>query len=250
MRSAGLAGALGLGPGDVVAFVGGGGKTSAIVRVAAELSAAGRRVVATTTTRVGWSIARHLRVEVVRDADEAVRASARAPSVFLSAGFGPDGKHLGVDPGIVDAVAAAGVADVVLVEADGSRQRPIKAPSAHEPVIPGSTTVLVPVVGLDALGREIDESTAHRPDRVVALTGAGPLTAEGIARLVLSHEGGLKGAPPGASIRPLLNKAKSAPAGAGASVASGILAQGASVERVVVSDIATSEFAFVLSGGR
>ena len=47
-----LAGALRVGRGDVVAFVGGGGKTTSMFRLAAELSAAGLRVVTTTTTHI------------------------------------------------------------------------------------------------------------------------------------------------------------------------------------------------------
>ena len=38
--------------GELVAFTGGGGKTSLVFALARELAAAGRRVVATTTTRI------------------------------------------------------------------------------------------------------------------------------------------------------------------------------------------------------
>ena len=45
--------ALGLGTGEVVAFVGGGGKTTAMFRLAQELAAEGQPVITTTTTRLG-----------------------------------------------------------------------------------------------------------------------------------------------------------------------------------------------------
>ncbi len=62
-------------------------------------------------------------------------------------------KVQGVLPEFLDRIAAQPAVDVVIVEADGSRRLPFKAPAQHEPVIPTSTTVLMPVVGLDVLGK-------------------------------------------------------------------------------------------------
>ena len=47
-----LSDALGVGPGEVVAFIGAGGKTTAIYRVAADLAARGLKVIVTTTTKI------------------------------------------------------------------------------------------------------------------------------------------------------------------------------------------------------
>ena len=52
---------------------------------------------------------------------------------------------------------AATLADVVLVEADGSRRQPLKCFGPHEPVIPPRTDCIVHVAGLSALGRPLDE---------------------------------------------------------------------------------------------
>ena len=46
---------------------------------------------------------------------------------------------------------------VVLVEADAPRGRSLKVPAPHEPVIPASTTLVVVVCALDALGQPLDE---------------------------------------------------------------------------------------------
>jgi probable selenium-dependent hydroxylase accessory protein YqeC len=48
-----LAEALDVGRGEVVAFVGGGGKTTALLRLVRELRLLGWRVLASTTTKVG-----------------------------------------------------------------------------------------------------------------------------------------------------------------------------------------------------
>ncbi|MCZ7671710.1 MAG: selenium cofactor biosynthesis protein YqeC [Chloroflexi bacterium] len=99
--------------------------------------------------------------------------------------------------------------DFVLVEADGSRMRPIKAPAEHEPVIPPDATVVAPVVGLDALERPLSE-IAHRPEKIEQLLLPtshfsllnGMLTPEAIARILTHPWGGLKSVPAGARVIP------------------------------------------------
>ncbi|MCB0151300.1 MAG: putative selenium-dependent hydroxylase accessory protein YqeC, partial [Caldilineaceae bacterium] len=92
--------------------------------------------------------------------------------------------------------------------------RPVKAPAAHEPVLPASTTLLAPVVGLDAAGRPIDARTVHRPElvrAVLGLAGDAPanLTPAMLARLLCDPAGGAKGLQPAMRLLPLLNKADS-----------------------------------------
>ena len=74
--------------------------------------------------------------------------------------------------------------DLVVVEADGSRRRPVKAPAPHEPALPPAVTLVVVMAGIDALAGPI-RVVAHRPERVCALTGLAPqetLTPETLAR--------------------------------------------------------------------
>ena len=65
----------------------------------------------------------------------------------------------------------AQLADYVLVEADGSKQLPLKAHLGHEPVIPPCANQTIQVVGLSGIGCPID-SAAHRPERFAELCGA------------------------------------------------------------------------------
>ena len=92
------------------------------------------------------------------------------------------------------------------------RDRPIKAPATHEPVIPPASALVVAVAGLSALGRPLDE-VCHRPELAAALLGCSPsktVSAEDCLRLLLSPEGGAKGLPRGASFSLLLNQADAA----------------------------------------
>ena len=54
-------------------------------------------------------------------------------------------KVQGVPPALLDRIAAHPAVDAVIVEADGSRRLPFKAPAPHEPVIPASATIVVPI---------------------------------------------------------------------------------------------------------
>ena len=65
----------------------------------------------------------------------------------------------------------ARLADYVLVEADGSKQLPLKAHLDHEPVIPTCANQTVQVVGLSGIGCPI-EAVTHRPERFAELCSA------------------------------------------------------------------------------
>jgi probable selenium-dependent hydroxylase accessory protein YqeC len=118
-------------------------------------------------------------------------------------------KIAGIAPESVDALAR--LADLVLVEADGARQRSFKLPADHEPVIPASTALVVVVAGLDALGQPLDETCVHRLDRVAAASGQAPgstITEDTFVR-ALGHERGYLSRVPGhARGAVLLNKAE------------------------------------------
>ena len=84
----------------------------------------------------------------------------------------------------------ADLADFVLVEADGSRRRPLKAHALHEPVIPPCTRQVICVVGLSGLHRPVSE-VVHRPELFCSLANCTPedeATPERVARaLVQEH---------------------------------------------------------------
>jgi len=102
-----LAAALDLRSRELVAMVGGGGKTAALHLLAEELAAAGSRVIATTTT------AMHLRElaavgPVVLDsgdrplADKVKAALTERGVAGVAAAPGAEGKVVGLSPGVVD----------------------------------------------------------------------------------------------------------------------------------------------------
>ncbi|HET8569831.1 MAG TPA: selenium cofactor biosynthesis protein YqeC [Candidatus Limnocylindria bacterium] len=205
--------ALAVGEREVVAFVGAGGKTSAMFRLARELRASGAGVVVTTTTRVRVPTDDDVRVIVGALAELRRGIAAAGDGIpVVAAAETDDGKLAGIGPEAVGVVAAFPGVTHVLVEADGAAGRPIKAPREGEPVIPDAATLVVAVVGVDALGQTVG-SVAHRPERVMALTGLGrddALDARSIARVMVGADGVTRGTPSRARVAALVNKADDA----------------------------------------
>lgn len=210
----GLPEALSIGPGDIVALVGAGGKTTAMFSCAAELRRAGGAAVITTTTRIFVPDASsELGPVVERDRDRAMArtraelAGGRIPVVGTA--ITNDAKLTGVPPSWVADLAGLPGVHCVLVESDGSARLPITAPREDEPVIPPSATVVVVVVGVDALGGRI-EHVAHRPEllgELAELPRTATLDARAIARVMLDPRGNTQGAPGHARVVALINKA-------------------------------------------
>jgi len=168
--------ALGISSGDVVAFVGAGGKSGAILAVSGGLTEEGRKVLVAPTTKMLVSEADRIGpLFTSRDVGDlrtkAEKALSEAPAVVVGSGMLSKNRVDGVDPGWVGDLA--GLADVVLVEADGSRRRPIKGTADHEPALPDATTRVVAVGNVHALGTPVDEEHVHRPAIFSDLTGIG-----------------------------------------------------------------------------
>jgi len=205
---------IGLKPGkkDMICIVGAGGKTSVLFQLAEELSAKGCKVLVTTTTAIYHpGSGQYDRLLVGPDEapvlfdDHAIKGI----TVYGRA-VSDQGKLLGASPGFLDDVYLKGNFDYIIVEGDGSKGRPVKAPAAHEPVIPSQTGKLLGIIGIDCIGREVSEEAVHRPELFSKLTGydAGSLIeAETLVRLVLHEEGLFKAAPEYAERYLVLNKA-------------------------------------------
>ncbi|MEM7339014.1 MAG: selenium cofactor biosynthesis protein YqeC [Actinomycetota bacterium] len=201
-----LADTLGWGVHELVAVVGGGGKTTTLFAAGQQLAG---RVVLTTTTKMGRNRTGGLPV-LVAPADADLDAALDAHGTVLVWAEAVDDAHgeraVGVTPEWCDQWFDR--ADHVVVEADGSRGRPFKAPAAYEPVVPARTTMLVACVGVDAIGQPIAEG-CHRPEIVAAEAGcsaAEVLTPERLVRVLTSATGSRKGQPEHARFGVLLNQ--------------------------------------------
>lgn len=98
----------------------------------------------------------------------------------------------------------------LLIEADGSRQKPLKAPAEHEPPIPSFTEIVIYIVGLIAIGKPLNDEHVQRAEIFSQLTNLElnkTITTESIINALTHPQGGLKNFPPNAKRVALLNQA-------------------------------------------
>ncbi len=240
----GLVEALCLRDHEIISLVGGGGKTTLMFSLARELQERGLKVITTATTKI-FEPPREQAPYLVIEEDQAqarglVREGLRRHGhITLATQRFPGGKIGGVSPELIGRMPQELSVDHIIVEADGAKGLPIKAPENHEPVVPPTTSLLIPMVGIDALGRPLNEEEAFRPGRIAELTGTkqgDPITHQVIATLINHPQGLIKGAPPGVRIIPFLNKVETTEGLNGArEVAREVIQKGEGrIERVVL----------------
>lgn len=155
----------------VISFVGGGGKTTSIKTLARELRDIGLKVLITTSTMI---------FEPMKDEgdnfflqDVPMDFKANKGSITILGDRIRDGKLIGCSIDKIDEINNRRLFDYILIEADGAKRKPIKAPESHEPVIAKSTNITIGVMGIDAIGYKINEDIAHRPERLKEILNVG-----------------------------------------------------------------------------
>ena len=168
----------------IISVVGSGGKTTLIKQLSSRYRSEGKTVLVTTTT--------HMFIEedtLLTDDTEKIIGVLQETG-YAMAGI-PEGEKIkALSRETFDTVCAW--ADVVLVEADGSKRLPLKYPNASEPVIPENTDEILVVCGLNAIGQKAKD-VCHRLELVKACLGIEEdtvISAEHVQKLVT--EGYLK----------------------------------------------------------
>ena len=208
---------LGLKQREFISLVGAGGKTTLMFTLARELLSHNKKIITTTTTKIYPPEPKQSPALILGGMEafsEIEKALDRYGHITWAAGRAAKEKLAGVSKADLSALWFSGRPDFLIVEADGSAQRPIKAPGADEPVVPEETTLFISVVGLSALNKPLNKESAFRPEIISRLTGVplnSPMTPEGVARLLIHPDGGLKGWLPGMRVVIILNQADKAP---------------------------------------
>lgn len=198
---------------ELICFVGAGGKTTTIFKLAKELKDHGKKVLVTTTTAIYYP--------GEGDCDEVIIDGSKDSGIFTGVkdgcitAFGreisPEKKLLGANKDFISELYKKKIFNYLLVEGDGAKSKPIKAPASYEPVIPENTTKTIGVIGLDSLGKKIKNNHVHRPELFCRLTGremGEVIGEEEIVKLILSPEGLFKAVPDDSQKYLLLNKAE------------------------------------------
>lgn len=199
--------------GDMVVFVGGGGKTSAMNRLAEEISASGESLILTTSTKIYLPTGLDYQLKLVGDIDVSgiLQLIPRKVSEILVLGklINQEKKIVGLDPGQINMLKNSLQDLIFLVEGDGSKGKPFKAPRDFEPVIPETATIVVPVIGIDSLLKPLNGIYFHGVEHIRRLTGLNDddiFQAKDAAAVLLNKNGYCKGVPKTARWVPLINK--------------------------------------------
>ena len=202
----------------VVTIIGGGGKTSLMYYLLSVLKAAGYTAVGTTTTKLSsheFSGNYFARISSIEAGYKAVQ-EARGIQDHVTLVSGEDtrfpGKMIGIPGEWIDELATLCRDVVFVVEGDGSAGKPLKGHLANEPVIPNSSSLVIPVIGIDSVGVGLNLQSVHRPERICELTGALPeslVTTEIITQMLFHSQGYLHNCPDHSVIVPFINKVES-----------------------------------------
>lgn len=191
----------------IISVVGAGGKTTLIYRLAEELKIKGIRVLITTTTKMYVPKRRFISWEsgIGEEGDKGKQESAKRMEEKIRGKLHEEGivvvgrilnggeKFTGISEKVRSILP--NLCDVLLVEADGSRQKPVKVPADHEPVLFPVSDLVIGVLGMNSVGQRILEA-AHRPEDVAAFLNTSVehrITEEDLEKIAESPLGLKKG---------------------------------------------------------
>jgi len=183
-----------------VALVGSGGKTTLMFHMARDYET---RVILTTSTHIAQDqlegADRH--IEVHDEGDIPDHSEKLEGDVLLFTGPPVETNRVGgLDPELLEKLL--NLADSwkcpLIIEADGARKLPLKAPADHEPPIPYFVDTVITVIGLSGLGKPLNGKWVHRPElfsRLVDLPMGSVINSHHLIKALTSEMGGLKNIP-------------------------------------------------------
>ena len=204
--------AIDINPGESLAFIGAGGKTTTMFSLAKTY---GSPIVLTTSTHIGAWQALSADQHCILDPGATISELNFEKGHLLLITGQPDEEDrlVGLDMDTLAVLSRWCKSHEIplLIEADGARQSCLKAPADHEPNLPAWIERVVVVSGMNALGKPLTSKYVHRPERFSELTGlklGDIIRIKDYVSLLKSTQGGLKGIPPRAQRVLFLNQAE------------------------------------------
>lgn len=187
---------------SLISITGGGGKTSLMFYLARIMSRAGN-VICSTTTKLCPQYPYEVPVILAayRKFDElkaSVSNTLDDTSPILIGETEKGGKLIGISPNLANELFMNGIAQHVLIEADGALAMPFKVYESYEPVIPSLTTLHIVVVGSEVLFSPLTRENTFRFELLRKrwkISGDEVLRPDKITETLKSHSEYLKGSP-------------------------------------------------------
>ena len=161
---------IGLKKKDIISFVGAGGKTTMIFKLAQELRQ-NNKVLVTTTTKIFFPL--EDRYDFISTDSKMLPnyIEMKENGIYiLGLGVNQENKILGLSSKELDELAP--YFDYILIEADGAKKKQLKGWNDTEPVIYRKTTKTIGIIDIQAMKMEINEDNVHRSKIFCELSGA------------------------------------------------------------------------------
>ena len=180
----------------ITAVVGAGGKTTVLKKLVEYAGRLGYPRIVTTTTKLYQSqVDRwypYVGMDMVLGEQHVMRAISEG---HVGAWFGSEEgtKVTSILPTTIDAMSELHPNWYIFVEADGAKEKWIKAPKEEEPIVPTKTIQTIGLVNMGILGEALEEEHVHRVELVEQLLGVNRgtlITPSLLAKLIL-HKNGL-----------------------------------------------------------
>lgn len=231
---------LNLKKGEVLSFVGAGGKTTTIFQLSKELKELGKSVLITTTTMIYDPTDEEYNYFFLKDSD--VNLKVENGTITILGDKIENGKLIGISLSKLEKIINQEIFDFILIEADGAKKYSIKAPAYYEPVVTELTSKTIGIIGLDCLGKRIGEAV-HRPEIFTSIVGKcyiDEIDVQSIVKLILNEQGLFKGSS-GEKIL-LLNKVNNEKTLSKAKKIKKILYEDEFIDNIILADIAEKKF--------
>jgi len=178
--------------------VGAGGKTTAMFNVAHDLAPC----IVTTTTHLGiWQAEladQHIIIHKEEDLNQLKRIAFSG--IILVTGEAKNKRLCSLpDKSLTWLKDFSSYHSLpLLIEADGARQKSLKAPKEYEPLIPDFIDAVITVAGLSGIGKCLNNKTIYNAEefsKLAKIKEGEKITPKAIIKVLLHEKGGLKNIP-------------------------------------------------------
>jgi molybdenum cofactor cytidylyltransferase len=185
---------------DQIAWVGAGGKTSLMFKIANEVFP--NKCFITTTTKMAESETSFAdQITRVEDFSNFDILNVNGINLIFKGNDGNEPLKInGFDEGELSTFSSKLKRNQIplFIEADGSKRKPLKFPAEHEPNIPQFVNKICIVVGLSAVGKPLSEENFHRPElisKILNIPIGEIISIDHIYEILAHTQGGLKNIP-------------------------------------------------------
>jgi len=228
-----------------IAFTGAGGKSTIMYKLAVQLAKKEKTVLVTSTTMIFHPKikSRPFNYFFTGKVETLINqiSSKKGTITVVGSEITAEGRKIkGFPPEKLAVIQNSGLFDIILVEADGSKGKSIKAPAEHEPVIPFNTDIVVGIIGIDSLGTKINMENVHRPEIFIKITGSdmnGIIETDLIGKLIISPKGIFKNTSTKSRKIVILNKSDTSELILKAKNVAGNISGCTNIERIIITSM-------------